>query len=98
MMVTFLRTRVVNGLRWIFSKEMSPSNFSERVLTTLSATKVCTCGIWIASAAANRKLAVATTIRQSIFINLFITLLLFVLQLAKIVKISEKIRIFAGAK
>ena len=46
-------------------------------------------------AAAKRKHDVATTIRQNIFSALLMTFGVFDVQLAKIVKISDKIRIFA---
>ena len=88
-------TRVVNGFRWIFSKEISPSSFSESLSTTFPVTNVCTCGICITSAAAKSRHDIATMMRQSILIALLMTFSLFNLQLAKIVKISEKIRIFA---
>ena len=65
--VEIFRTRVLKGLKWIFSILTLPSNLSERPSMTFLAKKVCTCGVWIAKTDANRNAATATTVNHNIF-------------------------------
>ena len=74
---------------------MLPSSFSDKALVTLSAMNVCTAGVCTASDIANTNAVIATIVTQSIFNARLMMMLFLYVQLAKIIKISDKIRIFA---
>ena len=95
MMTTFFSSKVRKGWRWIFSKLISPSSLSATAPAALRAMKVWTCGICNVSATAKRKTQIETIVSQNILSPFLIVNIFYMVQLAKLIKISEKIRIFA---
>ena len=73
---------------------MSPSILPDRADMAFFEIKVCTCGIWIARTAA-RKMAVTATNASHIIFSIFFIALYILCELTKIVKLSDKCRIFA---
>jgi hypothetical protein len=69
--------------------------FSERISMTLLVTYVWTIGVCSSRANAMMRTARTTNVFQNIFNAFLIAFVLLFVQLAKIVKISEKFRIFA---
>ena len=68
---------------------------SSRRSVTFPAMKVWTCGICNVSATAKRKTQIDTIVSQNILSPFLIVNIFYMVQLAKLIKISEKIRIFA---